>query len=187
MVDYRTDSQLIEACLAGDAQAWAQLVERYQRLVYSIAMRQGLSPEDADDVFQTVFTILLDKLGTCRERERLGAWLTTIARRESWRVARERHSRTDPDGAEALEAHPAPGPLPDTIVERLEDQNLIRQALDRLGDRCRSLLWHLFYDHEPPSYAELAEQLAMPEGSIGPTRARCLERLRGILKTLGFH
>ncbi len=187
MVDYRTDTQLIDACLAGDEQAWAQLVERYQRLVYSVAMRHGLTATDADDVFQSVFTILVDKLETCRDRERLGAWLTTITRREAWRVARQAVSRVDAGSDELLETHPAGEPLPDAVFERIEEQHLIRQALERVGERCRQLLQQLFYVHESVSYAEIAQQLAMPEGSIGPTRARCLERLRNILDSLGFN
>ena len=186
MVDYRTDPQLIEACLAGDAQAWAQLVARYQRLVYSIAVRHGLSGQDADDVFQAVFMILLDKLDTCRDRHRLGAWLTTITRREALRVARQGAAPLDVGGDQILEARPAHEPPPDAILERLEEQDLIRQALDRLGDRCRRLLQRLFYVPDVPSYADIAEEFAMPEGSIGPTRARCLERLRGILSEMGF-
>ncbi len=85
-----------------------------------------------------------------------------------------------------LQAHPSPLPLPDAALEQLEEQDLIRQGLQRLGDRCRRLLDRLFYSEEPPSYADLARELAMPEGSIGPTRARCLERLRTVLGALGF-
>jgi RNA polymerase sigma factor (sigma-70 family) len=187
MPDYRTDTQLVSACLAGDADAWAELVIRYQRLVYAVAMRHGLSREEAEDVFQLVFTILLDKLDTCRDQERLGAWLTTITRREAWRVAQQRSpglAKREED--DVLEGLAGAEPPPDAAIERLEEQNLVRQALDRLDARCRRLLWHLFYTPEPPSYAELAERLAMPQGSIGPTRARCLARLRSILRSMGF-
>ena len=186
MADQRTDSELINACLAGDSEAWAELVERYQRLVYSVAMRSGLSPEDADDTFQAVFMILLNKLETCRHQDRLGAWLTTITRREAWRVARQRGARVYAPGDDVLENLTPPEPPPDSVIEQIEEQHLIRQAMGRLGERCRRLLWHLFYAPEPLSYAEIAKQLAMPEGSIGPTRARCLKRLRRILRSMGF-
>ena len=187
MTDHRTDTQLIEACLAGDRTAWNRLVERYQRLVYSVALRQGLSADDADDVFQTVFVILLGKLDTCRDRERLGSWLVTITRREAWRVLRERaaHANTTHDEQE-LATQPAAEPPPEAAFQELEEQDLIRQAIDRLGSRCRRLLWHLFYTQDRPSYADIARELGMPEGSIGPTRARCLEQLKGILEQLGF-
>lgn len=188
MTDNRADTQLIEACLAGDGAAWNRLVERYQRLVYSIALRQGLTAEDADDVFQAVFVILLGKLDTCRDHERLGSWLTTITRREAWRVLRERVAREGTAGDEdALVARPAADPPPEAVFQEMEEQDLIRQAMDRLGGRCRRLLWHLFYSHEHPSYADIARELSMPEGSIGPTRARCLERLKATLAQLGFH
>ncbi len=186
MADNRADSELVEGCLAGDGQAWAQLVGRYQRLVYSVALRHGLSPEDADDVFQAVFTILLGKLETCRDRRRLGAWLVTITRREAWRVARGRNSSLGNGSDELLEARAAAEPLPEAIFEQLEEQDLIRQALEQLGEPCRRLLEHLFYRQQPLSYAEIAQQLAMPEGSIGPTRARCLAKLRDILASLGL-
>lgn len=186
MDDHRTDPQLVEACLAGDAQAWTQLVGRYQRLVYSVALRHGLAPDDAEDVLQAVFTILLGKLGTCRDRERLGAWLVTITRREAWRVARARNSSIGAGSDELLEARAGAEPLPEDLCEQLEEQNLIRQALEQLGAPCRRLLEHLFYRQEPLPYAEIAQQLAMPEGSIGPTRARCLAKLRTILASLGL-
>jgi RNA polymerase sigma factor (sigma-70 family) len=187
MTDERDDPQLINACLAGDSEAWAELVERYQRLVYSVAMRHGLSPEDADDAFQAVFMILLDKLDTCRNQDRLGSWLTTITRREAWRIARQRGARVYAPGDSALEGLTPSEPPPDSMIEKMEEQQLIRQAMGRLGERCRRLLWHLFYAPEHLSYADIAEQLAMPEGSIGPTRARCLKRLRRILRSMGFH
>ncbi len=186
MADNRSDPQLIAACLEGDAQAWAELVERYQRLVYSVAMHHGLERAEADDVFQTVFIIVLNKLDTCRDQERLASWLTTITRREAWRVARQRRlgpSVTDDGLAESL---PSTQPPPEALIEQVEEQALIRQALDRLGGRCRRLLWHLFYPDEPLSYAEIAERLNMPQGSIGPTRARCLAHLREILRGMGY-
>jgi RNA polymerase sigma factor (sigma-70 family) len=187
MTDHRTDTQLIEACLAGDSAAWSSLVERYQRLVYSVALRQGLSAEDADDVFQTVFVILLGKLDTCRDRERLGSWLVTITRREAWRVLRERAAHAATAGDEQqMAAQPAAEPAPETTFQEMEEQDLIRQAMERLGSRCRRLLQYLFYTQERPSYAEIGRELGMPEGSIGPTRARCLEQLKSILAQLGF-
>ncbi len=186
MTDYRTDSQLIAACLAGDGAAWNQLVERYQRLVYSVALRQGLTAEDAEDVFQAVFVILLGKLDTCRDHDRLAGWLTTITRREAWRVQRERAAHAQGAG-EALATQPSVEPSPESAVQQMEEQDVVRQAVERLGPRCRLLLRRLFYSGEQPSYADIAREFGMPEGSIGPTRARCLERLRAILERMGFH
>ncbi|HPL29069.1 MAG TPA: sigma-70 family RNA polymerase sigma factor, partial [Anaerolineae bacterium] len=129
MGDYCTDSQLIAACLAGDGAAWSCLVERYQRLVYSIALRQGLTAEDADDVFQAVFVILLGKLDTCRDHERLGSWLTTITRREAWRVLRERARHEGAADEDVLAEYPAAEPLPEATLQQMEEQHLIRQAM----------------------------------------------------------
>ncbi|MGQ9682166.1 MAG: RNA polymerase sigma factor [Anaerolineae bacterium] len=184
MADQRSDPQLIQACLAGDGTAWQALVARYERLIYSVALSHGLSESDAQDVLQTVFVILLDKLDTCRRRDRLGCWLTTIARREAWRLARRQRPATHlaDDGAQ----QPAPDPVPDALLEEREAQDQIRGALSTLGERRQRLMEYLYYAPEPLSYAEIARLMPMPEGSIGPTRARCLARLRGILQSMGY-
>ena len=167
MIERLSDTQLVEACLEGDAQAWAELVERYQRLVYSIAMRCGLPQEDADDVFQRVFTILLAKLKTCRNRQRLAPWLTTIARREAWRVAHDRRAPQHEEGAEALEVRPAMEPPPDALLEQLEEQDLIRQAVEQLDERCRLLLGDKRVVFQPgKDLAGLAAQLLIIIGQL---------------------
>ena len=96
-----SDSDLIEACLAGDRQAWNELVARYARLVYAITRRKGLSSEDAADVFQEVFAIVYHQLYSLRSRESLAAWIITIAQRESWRHIR--HSQPSAELNDTLE------------------------------------------------------------------------------------
>jgi RNA polymerase sigma factor (sigma-70 family) len=180
---YRTDPALIEACLRGDRAAWDLLVERYSRLVWSIPRKYGLQATDAEDVHQTVFASLVHHLGELRDRERLSSWLITTATRECWRLRRSAQRRRVTQGDEGLEATPEV-PLPETdLVD--EERQLVREAMDRLNERCRELLQMLFSSADEPHYPEVAEQLDMPIGSIGPTRARCLAKLEAILRTLG--
>jgi RNA polymerase sigma factor (sigma-70 family) len=179
-----SDAALLLACRQGDAAAWEALIMRYQRLVYSVPRRAGLSDELAADVFQHVFATLLTKLDQIEQPERIGAWLVTTARREAWRVSRqeravERHgSVDDSDAAGTIPDH---DPLPDEIVLRLEQQHRVRTAVAALDDRCRTLLTLLFYSAESPPYAEIAAAIGTTEGGVGPTRARCLQKLRRLL------
>ncbi len=138
-------------------------------------MRCGLSPEEADDVFQSTFSRLVERLDTLREPSHLRAWLVTTARRLSLDTATRR--KAIPDSEEALGTLPDPEPLPEEEVVRLEEQHLVRQAFGKLPERCRALLDLLYYAADEPSYEAIGKKLKMPLGSIGPTRARCLEKL----------
>ena len=177
-----SDKQLLSACRRGDEAAWEKLVHRYQRLIYTIPQRAGL-----DEDFQEVFTTLLQKLSDIDRPERLQAWLVTTARRKTWRIiSRERPLRQtsydDEEADDSLLNLPDNTPLPDEILGRLEEQHRVRLALAELDERCRKLLTMLYYEAEPPAYSAIAEILGTPEGSIGPTRARCLKKLTRILK-----
>ncbi len=170
-----TDTALIDACLAGDEEAWRALVERYSRLIYTIPLRFGFSRPVADEVFQETCLVLLEKLDSVRNRERLSAWLVTVTRRACIQRWRQRRSVQE---VGLLEADgPLDQELEDDIV-RVERQHLLRRSLQRLGRRCKQLIDALFYETPRPSYEEIAERLEMPVGSIGPTRARCLDKLR---------
>lgn len=182
-----SDLQLVLACRRGDQLAWERLILRYQRLIYAIPLRAGLDEDQAAEIFQDVFTTLFQKLNDIEEPERLHAWLVTTARRKTWRtISKEQgRSRSDIDAdipADEAAAIRDEAPLPDEQLLILEEQHRIRTAVSSLDERCRTLLHMLFYRTEPPSYAELAASLGIPEGSIGPTRARCLAKLLRILK-----
>lgn len=179
----RSDSELVQSCLNGDAKAWDILVERYGRLIYSIPMRLGLSASDADDVFQTVMGIVLRRLATLRDESRLSAWLIRTTYRETWRYANKsrRNSGSDLDETQPDTATPA-----DEQVQRLERQHHVRHAMSQLDDRCGELINALFFEKEQVSYEELAERLGMRVGSIGPTRARCFKKLERLLAGYGM-
>ena len=184
-----SDLQLVLACRRGDQRAWEKLIRRYQRLIYAIPLRAGLNEDQAAEIFQDVFTTFFQKLNDIEEPHRLQAWLVTTARRKTWRTIAKTQTRTRAV-AEAVEwANDANAvrdetPLPDEQLLILEEQHRIRTAVSLLDERCQKLLELLFYRAQPPSYAEIAAELGIPEGSIGPTRGRCLGKLLRILKKL---
>lgn len=184
-----SDAELIRACRAGDAQAWASLVVRFERLIYTVPRRAGLSADEAADVFQTVFMRLHEHLHALAQPERVQAWLVTTARRETLRLLEQRRRSVawlpagDADDGDADPPEPAdPDPLPDELLDELQQRHRARTALDAMAEPCRSLLGLLYGSDEPPPYADIAARLGMPVGSIGPTRARCLAKLREAMR-----
>jgi RNA polymerase sigma factor (sigma-70 family) len=179
------DTELVYACNEGEPWAWEALVDRYRRLVYAIPLRVGLTEDDAADVFQTVFASLFEHLDHLRDPQCLAKWLIIAAQRESWSVARRRRrERFDEEASTILTTIRDGAALPEQRISMLADQCLVLEALARLGGRCRDLLWLLYYDPSEPSYAEVSKVLRMPLGSIGPTRARCLRKLRRIVEAM---
>lgn len=179
-----TDRELLNACREGDESSWEVLVDRYQRLIYAIPRRAGLNEDQASEVFQDVFATLLQKLNDITDPDRLHAWLVTTARRKTWRLmSKERLLRPSAEERdEELAAVVDNAPLPDEILVRLEEQHRIRTALLALDERCQKLLTLLYYQPQPPSYAEIAAAFGTSEGSIGPTRARCLKKMLQLLE-----
>jgi len=185
-----SDQQLLIACRRGDEAAWESLVLRYQRLIYTIARRAGLDSDRSAEVFQEVFTTLFEKLNDIVEPDKLHAWLVTTARRKTFRLIKKEKSwqpvTSDNDRdlpEEDLAGVVDDSPLPDELLLRLEEQHRVRTALSALDERCQKLLKFLFYEAEPPAYSVIAAALGTSEGSIGPTRARCLEKLVRLLDT----
>jgi RNA polymerase sigma factor (sigma-70 family) len=183
------DATLVARCRGGDEAAWAQLVLRYQRLVYAIVRRFGDDEHAAADVFQTVFTRLLQHLPKLAEPHRLQAWIVTTAKREALLQRRRAQrtvstSRRDEGGDEAPDWEPADdADGPEQSLDDLQQHHAVRRAMDRLDERCRSLLLLLFRDDdERVPYEEVARRLGLPVGSIGPTRSRCLGKLRGLME-----
>lgn len=176
------DATLVARCGAGDEQAWAALVRRYQRLVHAIVRRGGLDEHTGADVFQVVFERLLAHLPQLRQPERLQAWIVTTAKREVLaHLARaNRHRSIDAEGDESpVMALADDAALPEEALQELQDLASLRDALQRLDRPCAELLALLFQDAEDPiGYDEIARRTGRPRGSIGPSRARCLDKLR---------
>ncbi len=170
------DAVLIAACLQGEEQAWAALVGRYSRLIYSIPFRFGFPASIADEIFQETCLILLERLHTLHDHERLSAWLVTVSRRAC--IRRMRH-KAEVEMAEDWEtAVPAADPPLEQTLIQSEQEDRIRQALESLSPHCQELLTALFFAEPSASYEEIARQLNIPLGSIGPYRSRCLKKLK---------
>lgn len=150
--------------------------------MFSVPRRYGLPRDDAADITQLTFTILVQSIDDIAEDSRLGAWLTTVARRHTWRLL-ERTRRESID-RRAVVDDSTPSSLANEDTDNLEHWELaewLDHGLMLVGERCRNLLSALYLDPEQPSYAQVAERMGMAVGSIGPTRLRCLERLRRVL------
>jgi RNA polymerase sigma factor (sigma-70 family) len=167
-----SDRDLLNACRNGDQGAWNLLVGRYERLVFSVALRNGVSREEAADITQVTFISLLESLTRLRDDQRLASWLMSVTRRLAWRH-RRRSAR------EALLAEQVPWPT--DPFDEWERAAVVHQGLQQLGRACRDLLLALYFDPAAPSYAEIAERFGRSVGGIGPLRARCLQRLRTVL------
>jgi RNA polymerase sigma factor (sigma-70 family) len=173
-------ASLVTAAQGGDDRAWRVLVARYVDLVWSVARSHDLGHCDAADVTQTTWMRLHEHLPVLQEPDRVAQWLMTTARREALRVRRERQRRAAETGPAVAHAAAADEDLTHVGEER---DRLLWQAFRQLSPSCQTLLRALSSE-EPPSYADLSATLGMPVGSIGPTRARCLDRLRANLMTL---
>ncbi|WP_327038244.1 sigma-70 family RNA polymerase sigma factor [Micromonospora maris] len=174
-------SELVVAAAGGDESAWAELVRRYTPLVYSVIRSHDLAGADAADVNQTVWLRLVEQLGRLRDPEALAAWLAVTTRRECYRMSRlGRRTRPVDPSDDALEAHHgnwANVAAPDEDLLRAERRQALRESFAQLPPRCQELLALLTAD-PPLSYRQIADRLGVPVGSIGPTQARCLRRLR---------
>jgi RNA polymerase sigma factor (sigma-70 family) len=171
-------TDLVRAAAAGDSDAWNALVNRFSGLVWSVSRQHRLSDADAADVCQATWLRLVENLNSLREPEAVGGWLVTTARRECLRVIKHSGRQVPTDiGAEIDIAEDTAVTDPARFLVAAERQSAMRAAFASLGEACRTLLALLIAD-PPVSYAEISATLDMPVGSIGPTRARCLERLR---------
>lgn len=173
--------EAVRRAAGGDPAAWDDLVDRFSGLVWSVARGHGLGPADAADVAQTTWLRLAESLPRLRDPERVGAWLVTTARRESLRVLKgcQRHI---PAGVDVGFDRAGPDDTsPDARMLRRERESALWAAFGALPSLCRTLL-RVLLSEPAPSYAEVSEALDMPIGSIGPRRARCLDRLRIVLE-----
>jgi RNA polymerase sigma factor (sigma-70 family) len=146
--------------------------------VFSVPRKYGLSTDDAADITQLTFTILVQSMDRLSEDSRLGGWLTTVARRHTWRLL-ERNRRQGLDRRAVLDENITGGSM--EPIDSWELGEWLHQGLSLIERSCRDLLFALYLDPKQPTYAEVAERLGIAVGSVGPTRIRCLERLRRVL------
>lgn len=179
-------TDLVERAAGGDASAWNALVERYTNLLWSVGRSHRLSDADCGDVVQTTWMRLVENLGRIEDPERLPGWLVTTARRECLRILK-RSGREVMGGTDdtALDVVDERAPALDAHLLTEERDVALWQCFSRLSERCQQLL-RVLMAAEPPAYAEVSASLGMPIGSIGPTRMRCLDRLRLLTRDTGY-
>ena len=172
---------------AGDRDGLDRLVHRLTPVLWHVVRAYGLDAATAEDVVQSTWLALMRNADRVSDPQAVGRWLTVTARREAWRVAKQA-ARIDshPDLAdEQLDVRPDTGEEPEAAVVRKARDRALWQAVAALPERCQRLLRVLaFVDR--PSYTELSAELGMPVGGIGPTRGRCLEKLRAMLSGLDW-
>jgi RNA polymerase sigma factor (sigma-70 family) len=165
-----SDAGLLARCRAGDDAAWAELVDRYSRYVFAIAVQAfRLPPSDAEDVFQETFARVYERLGTLRDDDAFRPWLAQLTRRLC--IDRLRTGTRDVELNEETLAEEA-----DDELERLEEALAVRDALERLSGDCREILDRFFARDQ--SYRVIGEALELPPGTIASRISRCLGRLR---------
>ena len=181
----RPDAELVAMCLTGDAAAWETLLRRYRRFIYSIPVKFGLQPDDAADIFQTVCVKWIEHLHELRDERKLKPWLFTTTTRQclTWGLAKQREVTATDEQFEELF-----GPANDLDEMKIfvERQQAIRDSVEELPSRCRSLIDMLYLDGRLRSYQEIGQLVGMSAASIGANRARCLEKLRKILQKRGL-
>jgi RNA polymerase sigma factor (sigma-70 family) len=175
-------AQLVRRAAAGDHRAWEGLVDQYSKLIWAMTRDFRLVESDAADVVQATWLRLLENIGRIEYPDRVGSWLATTARHECLRhvTARKRVMLVQDDDISLTEPVSHQPEVDERLLadERARD---VREALALLPSRWQELLGLLMAD-PPASYAEISDQLGLPVGSIGPTRGRCLERLRVLLQ-----
>lgn len=177
---------LVAAAADGDQNAWDAIVDQFQGLVWATIRSYRLGDSEAGDVAQTTWLRLVENLGGLRDPERLGGWLATTARRECLRLLRTSGRQIPVDDDAAFDrANTDPAPELDADIIRDERDTALWRAFGRISERCQRLLRILTAD-PPPSYEDVSDALDMPIGSIGPTRQRCLDRLRAEAVTEGI-
>ncbi len=181
----KADAALVKKCRHGDQTSWDTLVDRYQRLIFAIPRRAGLSEEQAADVFQEVFLTLVEKIDAIEQPEKIRSWIVTTAKFKTWAVIRGSKGQYSPATEEEMESEMARiedrSPLADDLLIELEEQHLIRTALKLLEERCRQILSMIYLCDPAASYAEVAAAIGVGETSISPLRSRCLKKLEKVL------
>jgi len=180
------DARLVKRCRTGDQAAWDALVDRYQRLIFAIPRRAGLTEEQAADVFQDVFLTLFQKIDEIEQPDRIRSWFVTTAKFKTWAVVRSSKGFYSPETEDEMEAEMASirdaSPLADDLLIELEEQHIIRTALEKLEERCRMILSMIYLRASAASYSEVAAAIGVGETSISPLRSRCLKKLEKLIR-----
>jgi RNA polymerase sigma factor (sigma-70 family) len=160
----------------GDDPALDDLVRMMSPVLWHVVRATGLDRETAEDVVQNTWLTMVRSADSVRDPQAITRWLCTAARREAWRVSKV-SARTRPVDDDVLGARMPVQASPESEVVTGDERERLWQALSRLPERCQRLLRIVAWEPRP-DYSSVAESLEMPIGSIGPTRRRCLDKLR---------
>ena len=174
-------ARVVRRAAEGDRWAWERLVEQYARLIWAMTRDFKLAQSDAADVFQVTWLRLLEHIGRLERPDRVGSWLAATARNECLRAVAARKKLVPVHDDAALHDAAAHQPAIDERLLAEERDQAVREALAHLPQQWQRLVAMLMAD-PPASYAEISDQLGLPVGSIGPTRGRCLAKLRVLLQ-----
>ena len=168
---------------AGDPSALDDLVHAMSPILWHVVRATGLDKEQSEDVVQTAWLALVRNAETVGDPQAVARWLCTTARREAWRVSKTAGRSTAVED-DTLEWHLPSQPSPETQVVLGDEQARLWESMKVLPERCQKLL-RIVAMEPRPDYARIAGELKMPIGSIGPTRGRCLDKLRHELHRTG--
>lgn len=177
--------ELVRACRKGDAAAWSELLERYGRLIWSVALRSGARNDEAQEVFQRTWVAVVGGIQDLKRPDRLASWIASTARFQTFQLFDE--SRRRRRGVSLDEAGADQTLVDDRTEEsiaRSQEVAMLHEALDEMDKRCRDLLSLLFFEDPAPDYQEISRRTGLAVGSIGPIRARCLKRLKKLYAAL---
>ncbi|MCE7007235.1 sigma-70 family RNA polymerase sigma factor [Kibdelosporangium philippinense] len=172
-------ADLLEAARRGDQASLADLVDELTPLLWQVARAQGFDRDASSDIVQTAWLKLLGAVAEIRSPMALTSWLVTVTRREAWRVRNA--TRMEVPAKDVMFAElPDLGPTPEERRVEIEHTRQLWLAVGTLSDRCQQLLRIIAFTRRP-DYDTVSAALGMPRGSIGPTRGRCLAKLRDAL------
>lgn len=174
-------TRLVRRAANGDPRAWEQLIDKYGRLIWSITTGFKLVESDAADIFQTTWMRLIEHIDRIEHADRVGSWLAATARNECLRLLATRKRLVLVHENESFDGPVPHEPQIDEALLAAERAEVVREAMTHLPRRWQRLMEMLMSD-PPASYAEISDELGLPVGSIGPTRGRCLARLRVLLE-----
>ncbi len=180
-----SDRRLVRDCLQGDETAWGILVDKYKNLIYGVVLKYGIEAEEATDLFQSVWLDAYNDLPKLRKQASFKSWLISLTTHKCyhWRKRQQRRELHEVDFEEDLDRNMPNEP---SFVDELERDQLIREAIFALPERCREMIKQLFFTFPPRPYQEVARDLGLATGSIGFIRRRCLDRLQKTLEKHGL-
>jgi len=182
----KTIANLVAGCRQGNKDDWAELIDRLSPFIFSICFRYRLSREESFDIFGKVSLLLLEKLKELRDDSRIFGYVSTITQREA--AALKSRNRLFVEGRHDAAAVSKEGVTlsMQPSLELKHDLSVMARAYGELSTRCRELLRMLFLDSDDITYDEISAAMDIPVPSIGPTRRRCLEKLRKLMRKHGY-